>query len=111
MVEVGGNNVVIVELHAVKAELFVFLQLGGKGDFLANFGPKRIAARGDVPGAEGEAIFRRHERVFSSSMFSVCFAASAISYIYRAIAKTRTVLSQDPTASQSPLGEYAIDRI
>src|SRR5206468_6571174 len=54
--QVGGHDVVIVELHAVEPELLVFLDLGGKGHFLAHRRAERVGAHADVPGAEGETV-------------------------------------------------------
>ena len=65
-VEVGGDDVVVVELHAVEAELLVFADLGGEGDFLADRRAERIGAGADVPGAEGEAVAARLGKSHSS---------------------------------------------
>src|SRR5207248_8235457 len=55
-VKVGLDHVVVVELHAVEAELLVLAHLGGEGDLLARRRAERIGAGADVPGAEGEAV-------------------------------------------------------
>src|SRR5262249_47995383 len=47
---------VVVELNAVEAELLVFAELAGEGDFLTDFRAERVAAGADVPGAEGEPV-------------------------------------------------------
>ena len=62
VVEIGRHDVVIVKLHAIKAELLVLANLGGKLHVLADLGAERIAARRDIPGAEGKAVFGRHRR-------------------------------------------------
>ena len=54
--EFGGDYVVVVELHAVEAELLVFADLGREGDLGANRRAERVGAGADVPGAEGETV-------------------------------------------------------
>src|SRR5207244_1364297 len=55
-VEVGPAHVVVVELHAVEAELLVLADLGGELDLAAHRRPERVGPRADVPGAEGETV-------------------------------------------------------
>src|SRR5438094_160226 len=55
-IAICGDDVVVVKLHAVEAELPVLAQLGGEGDLLANGGTEGVGPHADVPRAEGEAI-------------------------------------------------------
>src|SRR5262249_38428036 len=57
--QVGRHSVVVVELHAVEAELLVLAELAGEGQLLANRRPERVGAGADVPGTEGESIAAR----------------------------------------------------
>ena len=55
-VEVGRDDVVVVELDGVEAELLVRLELAGELHLLADRRAERVGAGADVPGAEGEAV-------------------------------------------------------
>ena len=55
-VEVGRDDVVVVELDAVEAQLLVRLELAGVLHLLADRRPERVGPGADVPGAEGEAV-------------------------------------------------------
>ena len=43
--QVGRHDVVVVELHAVEAELLVFADLVGEGDLVADRRAERVGAR------------------------------------------------------------------
>ncbi len=55
-VPVGGNHVVIVKLHAVKAEFLVFAQFQGEFDVGPNHGAERVGALADIPRPKSEAV-------------------------------------------------------
>src|SRR5262249_27092461 len=59
--QVGLDNIIVVELHAVEAEVLVLAALGRKGDLLAHRRPKGVGAHADVPGTEREAIGGLHQ--------------------------------------------------
>ena len=55
-VEVGRDDVVVVELDGVESEFLVGLELAGVLHLLADRRAEGVGAGADVPGSEGEAV-------------------------------------------------------
>ncbi len=102
--QVGGDDVVIVKLHAVEAELLVSADLLGEGDLCADRGAEGVCAGADVPRAKGEAIIPRSGESHSSLLLKMPIS-------FQSTHAARSSAGLDSSSGRGPESRCGVDQL